>query len=155
MSDEKEVERRHNVVDMMLSMHSMLRDRYARYAAILDLVIFGGSAVLTATTLLDPHILAYLHVSDNGARIVLGIASTLVFFLSILSLRVDWKGESAKHRKAGTVLSALKARARLLGTSPTEAEVTDYFRLYDFAMAGIEPIAERHFLALKARHRRK
>src|SRR5215216_1092157 len=89
--DDADIRRRARVVDMMLSMHSTLRDRYARWAAILDLVIFAGSLVLLATVLLDPRVLGFLRISDDGARVTMGLVSTLIFFLSIVALRVDWK----------------------------------------------------------------
>lgn len=150
-----EIERRRRVVDMMLSMHSVLRDRYKRYAAALDIAILAGSTVLASTTLLDPHLLSYLHVSGDSARVVLGATSVAMFFLSIVSLLIDWKEKSARHRRAGTALWELKARERCLGTHPSEVAVDDYFHLYDATMAEIEPVPERQFIPLKARHRRK
>lgn len=149
------IKRRQRIVDMMLSIHSTLRDRYASWATWLDLVILGGSIVLTATLLLDPRILVYLGVSDDGARLVLAVTSALVFFLSIVVLRVDWKQQSARHQQAAALLADLKARGRLAVDSPIAAMTEEYARLYDYAMAVCVPIPESAFLPLKAKHLRK
>ena len=151
----EELKRRIRNVDTMLSMHALLRDRYSRWATALDLVMFGGSVLLAATVWLDPKILADLGVSDAQARIMLGVASSVLFFLSIVALRVDWKEKSGRHQRACAVLSELKNRQRTLETLRESSAVADYFRVYDFAMSGMEPVPERHFLWLKAKHLRK
>jgi len=92
---------------MMLTMHSILRDRYYKLALSVDILSLFASTILCATVLLDPEILKIFRIDRQVARIVIGLCSIIVFFLSLLSLRVDWKQTAEKHGQAAITLIAL------------------------------------------------
>lgn len=146
---------------MMLSMHSILRDRFRRRAMALDLLLLAGSAVMCATSLVDRAVLE--RSFSFGASLGSMRASTAVglFVLSLFSLRLDWKERAGRHGKACDALARLKASTRgwidmglanvreSPGVGPVNAPD------YPGVMAQLEPIPESKFVALKAAHKRK
>src|SRR5437667_89052 len=100
------------VVDMMLTMHSILASRYRTRAQTLEISLIAISVALVATTFLDPQVLSFLSISPERARILIGTSSILVLFLSVLSLIVDWKGRATQHREAFNTLIPLKSEWR-------------------------------------------
>lgn len=74
--DREAFKRQAKVVDMMLTMHSILASRYRRRALLSLLAI---STVLVALTFIDPQVLIHLAINTETARIVIGVCSTLVF----------------------------------------------------------------------------
>jgi hypothetical protein len=90
----EELNRQARVVDQMLSMHSALRDRYARRAKWLTLGVLGCSVILCTVTFLPDDALAFMRVSPFASRVIVGVFSSLVFFLSLVDLCVAWEKAS-------------------------------------------------------------
>jgi hypothetical protein len=154
----EELSRRARIADQMLSAHALLGDRYARRARFVDLITLGVSTVLCALTFVDPQILAAAGVSEPSARIIIGICATLVFFLSIAQLRLDWKDRGGRHEQACATLADLKVKARDLLASTDEELIekgTSFLRAYASSMGTLIPIPDNQFVALKAHHRMK
>ena len=129
------------VIDMMLSMHSRLRDRYIRRALVLDLLILSGSVVLCAAVLLDPQYSRVIRLTPDAVRVALACVSIAIFILSLVSLRADWKGIAGRHQQACVALFELKAKCRRLATDAVDVAATeDFQRMYDLVMSGLEPI---------------
>ena len=153
--------RRRRVVDMMLTAHSILRDRYSVRSTALDVAVLGLSVVLCLTTFLDPAVLRVAHISESTAHITLGISSAAVFFLALVQLRVDWKARAVEHQRACEKLARLKADYRRLATAPTvgtPAGPSDAARVLETAdrvLEDLRPIPDSEFATLKARHNRK
>ncbi len=153
-----EIERQQRVPDQMLTMYSLLRDRYARRSICLTLGILASSVVLVACTFLPETALAMVNISPFATKVVLGVFSSLILFLSIADLRVDWKERSRQYGEAADRLASVKLRFRvaLSGTQslpdPTGAEL---MREYNDAIKGLPRIPDRQFLKLKAYHLRK
>src|SRR5438270_8585507 len=122
---EPELARRRRVVDMMLTAHSILRDRYSVRSTALDVAILGLSVLLCLTTFLDPAVLRIAHVSEGAAHITLGFSSAAVFFLALVQLRVDWKARAVEHQRACEKLARLKADYRRLRAASETASPTD------------------------------
>jgi hypothetical protein len=154
---QQELDRRRGVVDVMLSAHALLRDRYRRKAQIVDLTVFGGSIVLCATVFIDPQLAARTRIGETGTRLLLGITSVLIFFLAIVSMLFDWKEASGRHSRAASLLGDLKAKGRLLAADDQAGAVKpeDFVQLYDSVMQTLPPIPDDQFVRLKAYHRRK
>jgi len=151
-----EVKRRRRVVDMMLSMHSHLRDQYSRQGLRLDVGILTGSVVLCAATFLDPVLLRWAGVPEEGFRVVSGAMSALLFVLSFVMLRVDWKEAAGRHARAVAVLGELKEQGRMArGMVSDTPAVSDFIRAYDSVMKTLPPVPEHEFSKLKAHHLRK
>src|SRR5437870_168863 len=153
--------RRRRVVDMMLTAHSILRDRYSVRATALDVAVLGLSVVLCLTTFLDPAVLRVAHIGEDAAHITLGISSAAVFFLALVQLRVDWKARVIEHQRACEKLARLKGEYRRLATAPavsTPAGPSDTTRVLEAAdrvLEELRPIPDSEFASLKARHNRK
>jgi len=154
--DPGELDRRRKVVDVMLSAHARLRDRYHRRALAADLAMFGGSTILCATVFVDPQLIASTSLGLTGARVLLGVISVLIFFLSIIGLLFEWKEAAGRHGRAAVVLGDLKAKGRLLAAgAQSGSETEEFVRSYDSLMTTFPPIPDDQFVKLKAYHRRK
>jgi hypothetical protein len=146
------------VVDMMLTMHSILADRYRRRAQILDILLVAVSTVLVALTFLDPQILIHFKTQPESARLLIGLCSILVFLLSIVALIVDWKGKARQHREAFKTLAGLKSEWRGLVTAYDESDdryKAEFSRRSALILGNLVPIPDSQFNRLKARHHRK
>ena len=146
------------VVDMMLTGHSILARQYQFRAKGLEILLAAASTVLVALTFADAGVLAFFGMSAGAGRIVLGACSILVFFLSIVSLIVDWKGQASQHREAFDTLLRLKAEWRdmLNNYGAYEAqERAEFSRRSSLVLGNLAPIPDAKFNRLKARHHRK
>lgn len=155
---DRELDRQFRVLGQTLSMHSVLRGRYAWRAGAIDIVLLACSVVFCATTFVDSSVLASIGLAANRLRIILGIASTLAFFASLVALRVDWKGRSVRHAETVKDMSRALALFRDLreddGTWPSRRRA-ELQRAYWDAMNNNEQVPASQFLSLKARHLRK
>ena len=153
-----ELSRKFRVLDQTLSMHATLRDRYARRALTVDLLLLMCSVTFVATAFASDSALSHFGLSPDQIRFLLRIFSVLAFMLSILSLRIDWKGKSATHRDAAAKMSRAAASFRKLrradGTWPDEC-AAELDAIYSEAMLNSVPVPDASFVNLKARHLRK
>lgn len=152
-----ELQRRERVSDTMLTAHSVLRDRFVHQATALDVVLIALSAILCGMTFLDPALVKYFHLDPEAIRLVLGACAILVFILSIVGFRVDWKERSARHQNACSTLADIKAKSRELirVQQDHQIESAEFLRASGFAMSVLPPIPEVEFVKLKAKHKQK
>ena len=153
-----ELSRKFRVLGQTLSMHTSLRDRYGRRALIVDLSLLACSVVFCASAFAGDNVLSRFGTTPDNVRYLLRAFSVLAFMLSILSLRIDWKGKSASHRDAATKMSSAVASFRKYqgtdGTWPPQY-LEELDAVYWEAMRNSVPIPESLFVKLKARHLRK
>jgi hypothetical protein len=153
-----ELGRKFRVLDQTLSMHTVLRDRYSRRALCVDVVLLACSVVFCASAFASDQVLALLGRSPENVRYLLRAFSVLAFMVSVLSLRIDWKGKSASHREAAEKMSRAIAVFRKYrgedGTWPPE-RLAELDSVYWEAMRNCVPISEAAFVKLKARHLKK
>lgn len=157
MSD-AELERQYKVTDQMISIYSVLRDRYARRALWLTLGIFGCSVILCAATFLPDEALNSIGITSVMSKVILGAVSSTVLFLSIAELRVDWKERSRRYGDASDRLSILKAhlRSALARDDKANAERSkELSEQYALTFENLPGIHDRQFAKLKAYHLRK
>jgi hypothetical protein len=153
-----ELQNQSKVVDMMLTMHSILASRYKFRAQVLELSILGISIVLVATIFLDPQIISFFHTNTKSTRVLIGVCSILVFFFSIVSLIVDWKGRATQHREAFKILIPLKTEWREVLASYGENDErsrTEFVRKSSLIIGNLIPIPDAKFNKLKAYHYKK
>jgi hypothetical protein len=139
-------------------MHSILATRYHRKAQILELSTLAVSTVLVALAFVDPQILSLLNIQPGIARVLIGVCSILVFFLSIVSLVVDWKGKSVEHREAFKTLIPLKSEWREMRSSFVdfdERSRIEFVRKSALILGTLVPIPDAQFNKLKGRHYKK
>ena len=154
----EELKRQQRVTDQMLTIYSLLRDRYARRAICLTLGILGSSVVLVACTFLPESALGMVGISSFSTKVTLASFSSLILFLSIAELRVDWEERSRQYGEAADRLAKLKSkyRAALADQESTSTSVDEELSAeYDTVLDGLPRIPDKSFLKLKAYHLRK
>lgn len=154
---ENELERIIRVSDLLVSAHSVLRDRYARWAFLNDITILGATLWLTALALVNPAIGIELTPHWVSNNLWHGLLAMLAFFLSIVQIRVDWKGKEYAHARACEAYSSLKREAINL-LAQGRLEEAEYKRILDrYESAGTLsiPIPQAEFNRLKRMHRIK
>jgi len=93
--------------------HANLRERYVRRALVLDLDGFGSLVWLTAVVFVEPRLNLKLTPFHLDPQVWVGVLGAFAFFLSIVQLRVDWKGRSDAHKRAFDQYDDRIARLRL------------------------------------------
>lgn len=152
---EKEAGRQYRVIDQLVSMHSMLRDRYNRLALALNTSLIVVSFGLCVMTFVGDHLLESAGQNPAVTRLVVGLVSAAILALSITEFRVDWRSRAARHADAVKRLSELKNAYRRVRTDSKEADKREALRLtelYESTLQDVVEIPERMFNRLKGRH---
>ena len=154
----KELERVQRVSDMLITMHSVLRDEYSKKSTAVDCSLFASSIILVALVFMDPMLLDWLPLSAFGSRVLLGVFALVTFFLSLVIFRVDWKSKAELHKRAAEAYSHIKLECQeLLITFNTASDIeiqklfTRYRDLSEICVA----VPEVSFLRLKNKHKLK
>ena len=156
--DEKTVKKKVEVIDMMISAYSFLRDKYKVYSFYSDIFQLGISVLLCATVFLNPQLLTRLKISPNSVQIILGLCSILTFLISLITLRASWGQYSEKYGQAAEALGKLKIDILSLSQCDIESnkeKIGEKFNDYSWITNNIYKIPEKMFLKLKAKHLRK
>jgi len=154
----EENERQYRVIDQMLTMHSLLRDRMERRAFWLNTALIASSLFLTVFTFVGDDLLRALNLDPALTRFVLGLVTVVVLICSITEFRVDWRSVAGRHAEAVSRLARMKAKYRQSftdtgGNDPqTNAILTSEC---DNMMSNISTIPDRWFNVLKAEHQFK
>lgn len=140
---------------MLVSGHATLRDRYAKCSQLLNLLTLLISLWLVGMVFVDPTIASFLTPGQMNPKVFLGLLALATFGLSLIDLKVDWKGMAASHRQAAAAYAAFKADTAAVLPDPdalTEDQFSDLAR--DYAKIGqfVVPIPEKRFNALKRKH---
>lgn len=152
-----ELERIRRVSEQLVTAHSVLRDRYSRRAFVIDITILGCTLWLTAMALINPVIGVELTPFGLTKDVWLGMLSVVAFFLSIVQIRVDWKGKEYAHARACEAYASVKREAVNL-IAQEKFDGFEYKRILDkYESAGTLsiPIPEAEFNRLKGLHRIK
>jgi hypothetical protein len=150
-----EIDRVLRVSDMLVTAHAHLRERYARRALILDLTILGLSVWLTAVVFIEPRLNVKLTPGGLDPQIWVGLLGVGTFFLSILQLRVDWKGRSDAHKRSFDLYAEVKNECRYLMSSEgilTRDMCQRALTKFELASDVGSQIPEKEFLKQKRRH---
>jgi hypothetical protein len=154
---QSELERIKRVSDQLVTAHSVLRDRYARRAFFIDITILGSTLWLTAMAFVNPEIGVELTPHGLSKDLWLGLLSVVAFFLSIVQIRVDWKGKEYAHARACEAYSSVKRETVNL-LAQEKFDELEYKRILDkYESAGTLsiPIPEAEFNTLKSKHKIK
>lgn len=153
-----ELERIRRVSDMLVSMHSILRDEYSRKSIVVDCSLFGSSIILVALVFVDPLLLGWLPLSATASRILLGVFALATFFISLVIFRVDWKSRSELHKYAAEMYSNIKLESQEILATFESASDVDIQRLlirYKYLGQICVAIPDSSFLRLKNKHKTK
>ncbi len=154
----EELNRQYKIIDMLLTMHSILRDRYALMGTILNLIIMGSSIIICASVFIDSSAIKWLGFNNEDARMAIGLFSILVFFLSLVSLICDWSKKAEKHSQTAETLSRLKGECRdLITLTPEdEAQIIQWISSCRIQLNSLPvKVPEKKFNKLKAIHKNK
>lgn len=150
-----EVERQYRVVDQLVSMHSMLRDRYSRLALALNTLLVVVSFALCVMTFVGDEVLKDAGQNPPFARLVFGLVAAVILALAITEFRVDWRARSALHADAAKRLSEVKGeyrRVRADSVHVATGETRRLSRLYETTLQDVVEVPERMFNRLKVKH---
>ena len=154
----EELDRIRRVSDMLTTGHADLMQRFNRRAVLLDISILGISLWLTAIVFVEPHLNVKLTPFNMDPQLWVGLLGVFTFFLSIVQLRVNWKGRSDAHKRAYDLYAEVKRECGYLLASEdhvTEDKSRRVLARYDMATDVGLPLPEKEFLRQKKRHLQK
>jgi hypothetical protein len=153
----EELMRVRKTADMLCTGHASLRDRFARYALGLDVLILATSTWLVALSFVDPKIGARLTPWSMQSQIWVGLLGVITFFLTLVQIKTDLKSRADSHRRTFEMYAEVKREAGYLiaAGSFTDEDYRRVISRYDMASAAGVAIPERDFLAQKRRHKNK
>lgn len=142
------------VADMLCTGHAVLRDRYARRAFVLDVVVLACATWIVALSFVDPLLNLKLTPRFVTPTIWVGLLSVCVFFLSLVQLKTDWKSRSDAHRRTLDLYAEVKREAGyiLASSESDESASRRVLSRYDMASAVGVGLPEKEFLRLKRMH---
>ncbi len=153
-------ERQSKVIDMMLTAHSVLRDKYLGLSSFFENFLLIAAAILNAFVFIDAaYITKITNIAEEHQRLVIGISSIIVFAISIVLLQVKWKEKAENHNRAAGTLFELVQECRQIknmsdGIIKDNAK-DEFEKKYAIAVAGLTKIPESKFNKLKLKHYRK
>lgn len=149
-----ELGRIRRVSDMLCTAHAALRDRFARRALILDLLVLGLSTWLVALAFVEPRINISLTPLHLDPQLWGGLLAVGTFFLTIVQLKADWKSRSEAHGRTLDIYAEVKREAGYLLASDNlqEDAIRRVQARYDMASAVGVAVPEKDFLSQKRRH---
>lgn len=150
-----EVERIKRVSDTLITAHSSLREQFARKALLLDATILAFTVWITSVVFVEPKIGLSLTPFHFDPQVWIGLLSILTLFLSIVQLRVDWKGRADAHQRSCDMYSRVKAECRYLLESTdaiTRERGQNLFSQYELSGQQGLAVPEGQFLKLKKKH---
>jgi len=155
-----ELERQKRVISMMITMHSILSSKYSRLSNFFEITLLIVSAVLNALLFVDTSFIARVtFINPVNQQLFIGIASVIVFAISIVLLKVNWKEKSEKHRKSSEQLFILLHECRTILNLSDEEEKSlqseEFNKRYLQVINMLEKIPDSRFNNLKSAHYRK
>ncbi|MFC4347954.1 hypothetical protein ACFO5Q_08870 [Kordiimonas lipolytica] len=155
MNNVEKLQKLCGLIDQMISQHAWLRDRYARRASTLDVILLVLSASLSALAFAD---IKGIVGGLVDVKLWLGGLSLTVFVASVVSWKVDWKGKENSHGQTVDNLSQQKREILALLdqedgiNSDTVAAVNASYAVISDKCA---KVPESLFLKTKQYHKRK
>ncbi|MBA3572743.1 MAG: hypothetical protein H0W34_12420 [Pyrinomonadaceae bacterium] len=150
----EELERIRRVSDSLCTGHANLRDRFARRAVTLDLLVLGLSTWLVALAFVEPRINVRLTPFGLDGQVWGGMLAVATFFLTVVQLKTDWKGRADAHKRTLHVYAEVKREAGYLLAAGNldEAACRRVLARYDMASAVGIGMPESEFLSMKRGH---
>lgn len=125
MSFCEEINRMYKICDKMVTYHSKLRDENYLKSLIADISLLSFSVVLIALTFISQTVVSH---KLYGIKIsyILKALSILVFILSLIQLKFDWRSKVTDHAEAAKAYFEMKDNLRLLRDKKEEVRTLEY-----------------------------
>lgn len=139
----------------MITMHSILRDRYKCWALSLDCIGLLLSSTLIIFTFSEKSTLDAINITTLDNKLFFGSISILLFLLGILHLKIDLGGKAAAHGKSIDSWFILLKKSREicnLGSNIQENHIEELGELQGRANDFATPIPDKLFNKLKREH---
>jgi hypothetical protein len=154
-----EFERQKRVINMMITAHSSLRDRYLYISRLIDIMLIVVSVCLNAVVFVEDSFYRSFFEKPESVKLFLGIVSVTVFALSMIGILLNTKQKSENHKQAAIQLSILLHESRIIDDIADGVErngkVSIFFQKYNQINSMIASIPNRDFNRLKSKHLRK
>ncbi|HCY76731.1 MAG TPA: hypothetical protein DHV28_12495 [Ignavibacteriales bacterium] len=154
----EEIIRQKNILNMMITMHSELRDRYIFRSKFADIILFSSAAILNALVFVDYNFLQKFGLDKEYTQLLIGMFSIVIFIISVITLIVSWKEKSESHDKAVNLLSKLLNDCRYILESDDDDKkkrIPIFFDQHKQVNETIVKIPSKKFNSLKSLHLKK
>ena len=152
----EELNRKYDVVSMMITMHSVLYHRFKIRASIGSTIFLISSIVLNTAVFTDFQKLGLESLTTEEVNWIINITSFIILLLSVLFLAIDWLKRSANHEMAVNQLSRLLSEIRRVSAiqeiDVKKAQIEILNRLYDQTFEPLPKVNDSEFNRLKAKH---
>lgn len=146
------------VVDQSITAHSMLKERFALQARVLDIALFLVSSFLTFLAIASHSVRSKAIPRWIDGELTLPVVAVIVFCGSLLQWHMGWKEKTALHSEAARILSQFKHElAKILGSGReiSEEELRIHIQNYQYIDQSKITLPEEEFLSLKKAHKEK
>jgi len=155
-----QLENQKKIISMMITAHSVLRDRYLNLSSLFENGLLIAAAFLNAFVFIDAQFITKItSISEQNQKLIIGIISIIVFAISIVLLQVKWKEKAENHATTANQLFDLMQECKTivaLEDSPDKNLLSaEFFNKYTEKSATLTKIPEKKFHALKLKHYRK
>jgi len=155
-----EFERQKKVINMMITAHSVLRDRYVCLSQLFENTLLIASVVLNALVFIDSaFILKITKINEDNQKLIIGLSSIIVFAITIVLLQVKWKEKAENHSKAADQLFSLLQECRkiieLTDEGSKASAISEFEIKYTLITGTLIKIPDSKFNSLKLIHYRK
>lgn len=155
----KEFERQKRVINMMITAHSVLRDKYLCRSKLFDISLLVAAIFLNALVFVSNDFYTNLSMNPENAKLYIGIISVILLALSIVGIMLNTKQKSENHGQACVQLFYLLNEIRNIEDINDPKEKLQHIDLFSSKYAQITamlvPIPSKKFNRLKSIHLRK
>jgi len=154
-----ELQRKYKVINMMITMHSILHQRFKKKSLVGNIFFLLTAIILNVFIFFDFDYLSFTGFSIDKIKNIVAVTSFLIFLLSVVFMLVEWSKKSEQHLQAINQLSRLLNELRSLLKIENSALLSNkselFDELYNQVNETIPKIPDKKFNYLKARHYNK
>lgn len=145
---------------MMITAHSVLRDRYNRISSFFEVLLLIASVILNALIFVGAKFIEeFTGLTESKQKLIVGLACLIVFMISVVMLQVSWREKGSSHANAAEQLFSLKQECREIILLPDDTNrlitISDFNRKYSQITSMLIKIPDKKFNSLKLIHARK
>lgn len=155
----EELNRKYRVINMMITMHSIMYHRFKAKALISNIFFLITAIILNVFIFFDFEYLDFLNIKEVSIKYIISISSFTIFLLSVVFMLIEWTKKSERHEQATNQLSRLLNELRMIlkieDDSLLNSKSELFNELYNQTFETIPKIPDKKFNYLKAKHYQK